>query len=72
MSGCTPIRFDPADAIRAYDHYLENCQRLGVEPMSWDRVQAQMAEWLNALATGHTTAPTDEPAVRRREAKTQT
>jgi hypothetical protein len=51
MRGLKPIRFDPEQVDRAYDKYVENCRRLGVEPMSCDRVQVLAAEWLKALGT---------------------
>jgi hypothetical protein len=62
-----PIQFDPELVDRAYKNYLANCRRLGIEPMSWERVQALAAEWLQALVTGHTAPPNDELALRRRE-----
>lgn len=42
--------FDSAEADRAYNNYLENCRRLGAEPMSWDNFQDRMVEWSKAIA----------------------
>lgn len=46
--------FDPVEADRAYNNYLENCRRLGAEPMSWDNFQDRMVEWSNAIAAALT------------------
>ena len=42
--------FNLADADRAYPNYVENCRRLGADPLPWDRVQALMSEWSDAMA----------------------
>ena len=48
---------DWADADRAYHNYVENCRRVGCEPMSWIDAQVLMREWTAALAPGRKTPP---------------
>jgi len=43
---------DWADADRAYQNYVENCRRVGKEPMSWPEARALMREWSGKLAAG--------------------
>ena len=33
-----------------YEHYVENCRRLGAEPMSSDDFQRRMTEWWKATS----------------------
>jgi len=35
--------FEPADADRAYQRYVETCKRLGTKPIPWDR---ELAKWI--------------------------
>ena len=52
------LRFKPifpgdwADADRAYHNYVENCHRLGIQPMAWDEARVLMGEWSAKLAAG--------------------
>ena len=38
--------FDLLGADRAYQHYVENCQRLGTKPMPWGRA---LAKWIETF-----------------------
>jgi len=35
-----------AGADRAYQHYVETCQRLGTKPIPWD---AELAKWIETF-----------------------
>ena len=35
-----------AGADRAYQHYVETCQRLGTKPMPWD---PELAKWIETF-----------------------
>jgi hypothetical protein len=39
------LQFDPPDPDVTYAHYLETCQRAGINPVSWERAQDLIAEW---------------------------
>jgi hypothetical protein len=41
---------DTPDRDRVYRSYVEDCRRLGIEPVSPDRAQDLMEEWSEALA----------------------
>ena len=51
--------FDWADADRAYHNYVENCRRVGTEPMAWDEARSLMAEWSAKLAAGRKMRPAE-------------
>ena len=48
------VSFDWAGADRAYTNYVENCLRLGAEPMSRERAKTLMSQWADALSAGPT------------------
>ena len=50
---------DWADADRAYHNCVENCRRMGKEPMSWDEARVLMGEW-SVKAAGRTTPPIEQ------------
>src|SRR5258708_6798589 len=47
-----PISDDayPSDVDAVYARYLEMCERLGIEPLPWDRTQFSIVEWSEAIA----------------------
>ena len=45
---------DPPDPDRVYRHYLDRCQRLGIEPVMRDRAYDLIAEWNDAIAATRT------------------
>ena len=41
--------FDPPDVDRLYERYADSCRRLGIEPLSRERVDTLAAEWIALL-----------------------
>ena len=42
---------DPPDVDQLYKRYADSCRRLGIEPLSRERIDAVAADWMARLGT---------------------